>query len=74
MAKERMVDLKNIWKDTNIGKELKVKTINCLVWTVMTYEAEGLTLRKRDGKKINSAKIWFYKRLIRISWKKKPKR
>ncbi|GFO28294.1 endonuclease-reverse transcriptase [Plakobranchus ocellatus] len=37
----------------------------------MTYRAEGWTLRKRDEKKINSAEIWFYRRLFRVSWKEK---
>ena len=37
----------------------------------MTYGAEGWTLRKRDEKKINSAEMWFYRRLLRVSWKQK---
>ena len=57
MAKKRVLELNNIWKDTNIRKELKIKLMKCLVWTVMTYGAEGWTLRKRDEKKINSAEM-----------------
>ena len=71
MAKKRVLELNNIWKDTNIRKELKIKLMKCLVWTVMTYGAEGWTLRKRDEKKINSAEMWFYRRLLRVSWKQK---
>ncbi|GFN94419.1 endonuclease-reverse transcriptase [Plakobranchus ocellatus] len=67
MAKKRMIDLNNIWKDKYIGKQLKIKLVKCLVWTVMTYGAEGWTLRKRDEKKINSAEMWFYRRLLRVS-------
>ena len=71
MAKKRVLELNNIWKDTNIRKELKIKLMKCLVWTVMTYGAEGWTLRKRDEKKINSAEMWFHRRLLRVSWKQK---
>ena len=28
-------------------------------------------MRKRDEKKINSAEMWFYRRLLRVSWKQK---
>ena len=51
MAKKRMVDLNNIWKDKTIGKQLKVKIVKCLIWTVTTYGAEGWTLKKKDEKK-----------------------
>ncbi|GFO44389.1 endonuclease-reverse transcriptase [Plakobranchus ocellatus] len=71
MAKKRMIDLNNIWKDKHIGKQLKIKLVKCLVWTVMTYGAEGWTLRKRDEKKINSAEMWFCRRPLRVSWKEK---
>ena len=71
MAKKRMLDLVNIWKDKTITLSLKIKLLKCLVWTVMTYGAEGWTLKKKDEKRINSAEMWFYRRLLRISWKEK---
>ncbi|GFO32722.1 ribosomal RNA small subunit methyltransferase nep1-like [Plakobranchus ocellatus] len=42
-----------------------------LVWTVMTYRAEGWTIKKKQEKKINSAEMWFYRRLLRISWRER---
>ena len=39
MAKKRMIDLVPIWKDRGINKDLKMKRVCSLVWTVVTYGA-----------------------------------
>lgn len=71
MAKRRMIDLNNIWKDKSITNVLKIKIMKCLVWTIMTYGAEGWTIKDKDKKKILAAEMWFYRRMMRISWKEK---
>ena len=45
--------------------------MKCLVWTVVTYGAEGWTLRKEDMDRINSAEMWLYRRLLRVNWHEK---
>ena len=57
MAKKRMLDLVPIWKDRGITKDLKMKLVRSLVWTVLTYGAEGWTLTKADEKRIQSAEL-----------------
>ena len=37
----------------------------------MMYGAEGSKLRKSDEKKIRGAEMWFYRRLLHVSWTKK---
>ena len=68
MAKKRMLDLVPIWKDRGITKDLKMKLVRSLVWTVLTYGAEGWTLTKADEKRIQSAELWIYRRMLRVSW------
>ena len=51
MAKKRILDLVPIWKDKGINRDLKMKLVRSLVWTVFTYGAEGWTLKKADEKK-----------------------
>ena len=48
-----------------------MKLMKCLVLTIMTYGADGRTLRKRDQKKKDSAEMWFYGRLLRVVCKEK---
>ena len=71
MAKKRMVELNNIWKDKSINVQLKLKIMKCLVWTIMTYGAEGWTIKRKDEQRIDATEMWFYRRMLRISWKDK---
>ena len=64
MAKKRMLDLVPIWKDKGINKDLKMKLVSSLVLAVLTYGAEGWTLTKADEKRIQSAELWIYRRLV----------
>ena len=63
-----MVELSTIWNDKNISQKLKLKLVICLLWTVITYGAEGCTLRQGDVNKIEGAEMWLYRRLLRIKW------
>ena len=38
------------------------------MWTVLTYGAEGWTLKKADEKRVESAEMWIYRRMLRVSW------
>ena len=63
-----MLDLVPIWKDRGINKDLKMKPVRSLVWTVLTYGTEGWILTKADEKRIQSAELWIYRRMLRVSW------
>ena len=41
------------------------------VWPVMLYGCEAWTCRKADEKRLEAAKMWFYRRLLRIPWTSK---
>ena len=71
MAKQKMVQLNTIWKDRGITKDLKVKILKCLIWPVVLYGCEAWTLKKDDENKLNAAEMWFFRRLLRITWKDK---
>ena len=47
---------------------MKIKLVRSLVWTVLNYGAEGWTLTKADEKRIESAELWIYRRMLRLSW------
>ena len=68
MVNKRMLDLVPIWKDTGINRDLKMKLVRSLLCTVLTYGAEGLTLIKADEKRIESAQLWIYRRVLRVRW------
>ena len=71
MAKKRMIQLNNMWKERGIPKVLKVKILKALIWPVVLYGSEAWTLRKTDENHINAAEMWFYRRLLRVSYTEK---
>ena len=71
MAKQKMVQLNNVWKDRGIPTHLKVNIMKCLIWPVLLYGSEAWTLRKAEKTKLESAEMWLYRRLLRISWTEK---
>ena len=40
-----------------------------LVWTTITYGAEGQTLKSEERKCIQAAELLYYRRLMHVSWK-----
>ena len=71
IAKKKMVDLHDVWNDKNIRKDLKMKLVKTLVWSALLYGAESWTLRKADENIIMAAEMWFWRRMLNISWKNK---
>ena len=70
-AKKATMELDKIWKDRGIRKEIKMKLVKALKWPVITYGAEGWTLKKDDERRLETAEMWCYRRLLRISWTEK---
>ena len=59
MAKKRLLDLVPIWKDRGINKDLKMKQVRSLVWTVLASGSEGWTLKKLTRKGYNQQKCEY---------------
>ena len=70
-AKKATMELDTIWKDRGIRKELKLKLVKALIWPVISYGAEGWTLKKDDERRLEAAEMWCYRRMLRISWTEK---
>ena len=71
MAKSRMIQLNNLWKDHGVPIDLKVRLLKCLVWPVLLYGCEAWCQKQTDNKRIEACEMWFYRRLLRVSWKDK---
>ena len=45
--------------------------VKALIWPVITYEAEGWTLKKANERRLEAAEMWCYRKMLRISWTEK---
>ena len=57
MAKRKMRELNCIWKDKSLGLPLKLKILKTLIWSIVSYGAEGWTLRKKNIKKLEATEM-----------------
>ena len=71
ISKQRIVDLQELWNDRNITVCLKVKPVKTLVWSALLYGAESWTLLKADENRIMAAEMWFWRKMLNVSWKEK---
>lgn len=69
MAKAKMTRLNKIWADRALPVKLKIKLVKTLVWPILSYGAEGWTLKTSDEKYIEAAEMWFWRRMLRISYR-----
>ena len=66
-----MIDLQNIWKDKVLSIPLKLRIMKVFVSTTLNYRAEDWTLKAEGRKIIMSAEMWFYQRLLNLTWRDK---
>ena len=68
IARSAMVSLTNIWKDKSITITTKKRLLHTLVFSIASYGSECWVLKNMDKKKIEAFELWWYRRLLRISW------
>ena len=50
-----------------MNKDMEMELVRSLVWIVLTYGAEFWILTKADEKRMESAELWIYRRMLRVS-------
>ena len=70
MAKAKMIQLKNTWKDKSIAINKKLKMFKCLILAGLMYGCEAWYVRKKEDK-LKAAEIWLYRQLLIIRWQDK---
>ncbi len=51
-----------------VTMETKVKLVKVLVFPIVLYGAETLTMRKHERRKIETFELWCWRRVLRVSW------
>ena len=68
LGRAAMTRLNKIWKDKDITITTKCRIVNALVFPVVLYGCESWTIRKAEGRIIDSVELWCWRRLLRIPW------
>ena len=68
MAKTSFNQMSAILKDRKLSMSLKTRLLKCFVWPVLLYGSESWTLSASLTKNIEAAEMWFYRRMLRVSY------
>ena len=63
-----MANLNSILKSRDITLPTKVHLVKAMVFPVVIYGCESLTIKKAECQKIDIFELWYWKRLLRVPW------
>ena len=63
-----MTNLGSILKSRDINLPTKVCLVKATVFPVVMYGCESWTIKKAEHRKIDAFELWFWRRLLRVSW------
>ena len=55
----------------NISIAVRLRVLKCYIWSTSLYGCETWTISGDMIKKLEALETWFYRRMLRISWKEK---
>ena len=63
-----MTNLDSILKSGDITLPTKVCLVKAMVFPVVMYECETLTIKKAEHQRIDAFELWCWRRLLRVPW------
>ena len=68
LGRKAMTNLDSIFKSRDITLSTKVCIVKAIVSPVVTYGSDNWTIKKAEQWRINSFKLWCWRRLLRVPW------
>ena len=63
-----MTNLDSILKSRDITLPSKVRLVKAMVFPVVMYGCESLTVKKAEHRRIDAFELWCWRRLLRVPW------
>ena len=68
LERKAMTNLDGILKSRDITFLTKVHMVKALVFPVVLYGCESWTIKKAEWWRIDAFELWYWRRLLRVSW------
>ena len=68
LPRKVMTNLDSILKSGDITLSTKVHLVKAMVFPVVMYGCESWTVKKAECWRINAFELWYWRRLLRVSW------
>ena len=63
-----MTNIDSILKSRDITLLTKIRLVRAMIFPVVMYGCESLTIKKAECKSIDSFDLWCWRRLLRVPW------
>ena len=63
-----MTDLDSILESRDITLLTKVHLVKAMVFTVVMYACESLTIKKAEYQRTDAFELWYCRRVLRVPW------
>ena len=68
LGRKVMTNLDSIFKNGDITLPTKIHLLKAMVFPVVMYGCEGWTVKKAECQRIDAFELWYWIRLLRVSW------
>ena len=68
LGRKAMTNLDSILKSRDMTLPTKVRLVKAMVFPVVTYGYESLTIKKAEHRRIDAFELWCWRRLLRVPW------
>ena len=68
LGRKAITNLDGTPKSRNITLLTKVHIVKALVFPVVVYRYESWTIKKAEHQRIDTSKLWCWRRLLRVLW------
>ena len=68
LRRKVMTNLYSILKSRDITLSTKVRLVKGMVFPVVMYGCESLTIKKAEHQKIDAFELWCWRRMLRVHW------
>ena len=68
LGRKVMTSPDSILKSRDITLSTKVRLVKVMVFPVVMYGCESLTIKKAEQRRIDAFELWSWRRLLRVPW------
>ena len=68
LGRKIMTNLDSIFKSRDITLPTKVHLVKAMVFPVVMYGCESLTVKKAESRRLDAFELWCWRRLLRVPW------
>jgi len=68
LERKVMTKLDSILKSRDIILPTKIHLVKAMVFPVVMYGCESLTIKKAEHRRIDAFELWYWRRLLRVPW------